>query len=351
MEALRWHGRGDLRLDAVASPKTLRPGEIEVEVAYCGICGSDITEYRAGPFSIRGVERPHPLTGATSPVTLGHEFSGTVVRVSDEVTALSPGDRVAADACLRCGVCRACRSGAYNLCRVGGSIGLHLDGAFAPRVQIPDYCAIKLPDNVDFFVGALLEPLGVGLHALDRGGARAGQTVLVLGFGPIGACVAEVARAIGLRALVSEPQAPRAALAQELGFDIIESGTDVSREVRALTDGGAQLAVDTTGAAPAVAQAIRAVDRGGTVVVVGLTRDAVPVDLAHLLLYEKAIVTSLGYAGDLERVAALLSAGTLRPAGLVTRVVTLGRAREQIDQLARGANPRDVKVLVDLAQS
>src|SRR5436190_19607553 len=183
MQALRWHGNRDVRLDEVDLSLPLGPGMVEVEVAFCGVCGSDVAECAHGPFAIR--RRPHPLSGQAPPLTLGHEFSGRVVGVGEGVEAIRIGDRVAADACWRCGECRACRTGRYNLCAESGSIGLCSDGAFAPRVRFPAYCAVPLPDNVSNRAGALLEPLAVALHALDRVDARAGEICVVLGFGAI----------------------------------------------------------------------------------------------------------------------------------------------------------------------
>jgi (R,R)-butanediol dehydrogenase / meso-butanediol dehydrogenase / diacetyl reductase len=218
MQAVRWHATRDVRLEEVDLELPLGPGMVEVDVAFCGVCGSDLAEYAHGPFAIR--ERPHPLSGQAPPVTLGHELSGRVVAVGDAVVGIAVGDRVAADACWRCEQCRACRTGRYNLCALSGSIGLASDGGFAERVRFPAYCAVPLPDAVSDRAGAMLEPLAVGLHALDRVDARAGEVCVVLGFGAIGACTALVARAMGLDVLVSEPSGERRAKAVELGFPV-----------------------------------------------------------------------------------------------------------------------------------
>src|SRR6188472_3397146 len=126
MQALRWHGNRDVRLDDVELELPLGPGMVEVAVAFCGVCGSDVAEYAHGPFAIR--ERPHPLSGQAPPVTLGHELAGRVVAVGEGVEGVAIGDRVAADACWRCNRCRACRTGRYNLCPLSGSVGLCSDG-------------------------------------------------------------------------------------------------------------------------------------------------------------------------------------------------------------------------------
>ena len=171
MEAVRWHAAGDVRLDEVELALPLGPGMVEAEVAYTGICGSDVAEFRA-PFAIRP-GRAHPLTGQQPPLTLGHEFSAADHRgrrgrhrAGARATASPPTPAGAAASA------RPASAADYNLCRLSGSIGLSSDGAFAPLVRFPAYCAVPLPDAVSDEVGALLEPLAVGLHALDRGGAR-----------------------------------------------------------------------------------------------------------------------------------------------------------------------------------
>jgi (R,R)-butanediol dehydrogenase/meso-butanediol dehydrogenase/diacetyl reductase len=347
--AARWHGNRDVRVDDVDFELELGPGMVQAKVRYCGICGSDVAEYAHGPFAIR--LRPHALSGQAPPVTLGHEFSARVTAVGQEVGDLSPGDRVSVDACWRCGKCDACLTGRYNLCPLSGSIGLCSDGGFASEVRFPAYAAVRLPDAVSDRAGALLEPLAVGLHALGRGGARAGDRVVILGFGPIGATTATVARAMGLEVLVSEPSASRRTRAEELGHRTIQpegSARDFARVVRGATGGGAELVVDCSGVAAALEAAPDMTNRGGTIVVVGLPKRVPEIDAARLVLFERSLVGSLGYAHDLPRVAALIANGQLAPEPLITRVVRLEELPSELERLA--TNPgSDIKVLVDLA--
>jgi (R,R)-butanediol dehydrogenase/meso-butanediol dehydrogenase/diacetyl reductase len=349
MLAARWHGNRDVRLEDIDLELELGPDMVEAEVRYCGICGSDVAEYAHGPFAIRLA--PHALSGQAPPVTLGHEFSARITDVGADVRELSPGDRVAVDACWRCGTCPACITGRYNLCPLSGGIGLCSDGGFAARVRFPAYAAVPLPDAVSDRIGALLEPLAVGLHALDRGGARAGDRVVVLGFGPIGATTAAVAAAMGLDVLVSEPSESRRARAAELGHKTIApqgSPRDVARAVRDATGGGAELVIDASGVPEALEAAPDMTLRGGTIVVVGLPKRAPEISAARLVLYERSLIGSLGYAHDLPRVAALIAAGHLHPEPLITREVALEQLPSELERLA--ANPgSDVKVLVDLA--
>ena len=349
---MRWHGPGDLRLEDVELSLPLGPGMVEAEVRFCGICGSDIAEFRA-PFAIRP-GRDHPLSGQRPPLTLGHEFSAVITAVGEGVADLAPGDRVSADACWRCGDCDACRRGEYNLCRLSGSIGLSSDGAFAPLVRFPAYCAVPLPDGVGFEAGSLLEPLAVGLHALDRGNARPGDRLVVIGYGPIGACTALVARASGIEPLVVELHPGRRARAEAEGFathEPVGEPREVAKAVRGLitagVESGANVVVDCSGAGPALEAALEMTTRGGRVVVAGIPKNPVPVDAGRMVLYERALLAALGYHNDLPRVAAMIAGGRLEPDSMITRRVPLAEAPAEVARLA--ADPGDdVKVLVEV---
>ena len=349
MLALRWHGRKDLRLEDVELTLPLDPDRVEIEVAFCGICGSDLSEYKEGPFAIRN--RPHDLTGQAPPVTLGHEFSGRITALGSAVTGLKIGDRVAADACWRCGNCPACRSGRYNMCPLGASVGYASDGGFAKFVRIPSYCVVPLPDGVSDEAGALLEPLAVALHALDRGRARAGDSVVVLGFGPIGAATSEIARATGLAVLVSEPHEGRRQKAQSFGFEVHNpegDARDITREIRDRTGGGAQIAIDCTGVAAVLGMAPDMTTRGGTVVLVGIPKRHPDIDAAKLVLYERSVVAALGYVNDLPRVASMIDAGAFDAERLISRKASLSDAPQEFDRLI--SDPQDsIKVLISPA--
>jgi (R,R)-butanediol dehydrogenase/meso-butanediol dehydrogenase/diacetyl reductase len=344
MRVLRWHGRGDIRLEQVEEPGPPPPGFATVEVSLCGICGSDLTEFKSGPAMIS--PRPHPLSGQAPPLTLGHELAGRVAAVAAG-SALATGDRVSADACWRCGRCAQCLAGDYHLCRYGGSLGLHSDGAFAPLVQLPEYMLVPLPDQVEDERGALLEPLAVGLHALDRGGLRAAEDVAAIGFGPIGACAALCARAQGARVTVVERDPSRLAKAAAMGFATLEAGEELPRRLRKLLgSGGADLVVESTGSPAVLAAAIECARRGGRISVVGLPVGLSEIDLRRLVLFERSAVGSLGYRGDLPRVARMLADGSLDVSGLVAETIALEDAPAAFAELAGHPDER-IKVLVD----
>jgi (R,R)-butanediol dehydrogenase/meso-butanediol dehydrogenase/diacetyl reductase len=261
--------------------------------------------------------------------------------------AIQPGARVTVDACLRCGRCAACVRGDYHLCRYGGSIGLHSDGGFAPLVAVPDYTLVSVPDDVSDEQAALTEPFAVALHGLERAGVHPASTVLVLGFGPIGAACALVARALGAHPVVVEINDERRGTAEGLGIETIEAGDDLPRRVRrAVGGGGADVVAESTGVADVVAAAVDCAGRGGRIVLLGLPQKASTLDPKRLTLFERSLVGSLGYRHDLPRVIALVASGVLDPSAIVGNVVPLSAAQEAMTELGRGPSGA-IKVLVD----
>ena len=217
-------------------------------------------------------------------------------------------------------------------------------------VRFPAYCAVPLPDGVSDEVGALLEPLAVGLHALDRGHARAGERLVVIGYGPVGAATALLGRSLGLDPLVCELSPGRLARAAAHGFETHApepEKKDFAKAVRGLTGGGAGIVVDCTGAVPALEAALEMTERGGRIVCAGIPKKPVAVDAGRMVLYERELIATLGYANDLPRVAAMIASGALDPGVMITNRIALAEVPAEIESLA--GDPRDeVKVLAEV---
>jgi (R,R)-butanediol dehydrogenase / meso-butanediol dehydrogenase / diacetyl reductase len=191
MRAAVWYGAKDVRVEDVPV-RPPGPGEVTIEVAYCGICGSDLHEYADGPHAVP-VGAPHPESGVAAPLVLGHEFCGTVTEVGADVTTVAPGDRVAVEPHYRCGSCPRCLAGEYNICRHFGFAGLMGHGGLAEHSTVPAYMLHRLPEQVSLEQAAVFEPAAVALHAVRRAGIRPGESVAVLGLGPIGLLVTQFA--------------------------------------------------------------------------------------------------------------------------------------------------------------
>lgn len=301
MKAARFHGRGDIRIDEVPDPSA-GPGQVMVAVDWCGICGSDLHEYLEGPLFIPPVGSPHPITGETLPVVMGHEFAGTVAEVGDGVEGLSVGDKVAVEPYYVCGECAACTAGRYNICRSLGFVGLAgSQGGFAERCVVDRRWVHPLGD-LGTDLGALVEPLAVGYHAARLSPLRPGGTAVVFGAGPIGLVTTAALKARGAGRVISvEPAAARKGKAPGAGADIVLDPTevDVPTAVRELTGGaGADVAFECAGIDAVLAGAIASVRPGGTVVNVAIWGHAATVDVNSLVVSEVAVLGSLAYCGD-----------------------------------------------------
>lgn len=184
MRAAVYYGNHQLKIEDVPEP-TAGAGQVKVRVSRNGICGTDLHEYFDGPIFIPPSE-PHPLTGRNMPLVLGHEFSGTVTEVGAGVTDVREGDLVTIEPVYRCGECRPCRAGRYNLCQIVGFHGLMADGGMAECTVVPRNQVHKLPDSVPLEMGALVEPMSVAYHAAVLGGVGDQSSALIFGAGPIG---------------------------------------------------------------------------------------------------------------------------------------------------------------------
>lgn len=348
MLAARWYGQRDVRVEDVAPPAEPGPGEVQVRVHWCGICGSDLHEYVAGPILIPPPGRPHPLTGREPPLTLGHELVGTVVAVGPGIATVRRGDRVTADACLRCGACPWCRRGQYNLCKRLGSLGLAADGGFAALVNLPAYALHVLPAGLADEAAALCEPFAVALHAVRRGGLQPGHVVAVVGAGPIGLCVLQAARAAGAAAVyVVEPLAGRQERALALGAAAVFDPGRARAEVYGRTSGlGADLVIECVGHPESLPLALELAGRGGTAVVAGIFEQPSVLHGNRLVLYEKRLVGSVGYAGEFPAVIALLADGRLRAEPLITDRIPLRAIVAAGFEALLTERERHVKVLV-----
>lgn len=352
MQALRYHGAGDVRLEEIDEPSP-GPGEVKIAVGWCGICGTDVGEYEAGPLGIPTAAAPHPLTGESLPLTMGHEYAGTIVEVGAGVTKVAAGDSVAIEPLITCGECPACRAGEYNLCPQFGAVGLQgWGGGFAKYSVLPQHMVHRLPDGLDAEAAALVEPITVGWHGMRKAGFQPGQTALVVGAGPIGIGALISARVAGARlALVSvRREGARAAAARAFEADAVLNSSELSgpEAVMELTDGvGVDLAFETAGTQGGLDDAVASVRRGGTVVSLGIWKDRGTLDMTDLVMREVTVVGSLAYANEYPAVIKAIADGRVRGVErMVTRRVDLADVvADGFESLVRDKGDH-VKILV-----
>ena len=350
MRALRFHAARDLRIEDVAEPSEPGEGEVIVRVTTCGICGTDLHEYMAGPI-VTPIE-PHPLTGAQNPQILGHEFAGDVVAVGRGVTRAREGDRVSIMPLAYCGACAYCRRGLQHLCATMACVGLsHAWGGMAEFATVADYQIVPLPDGVSYHQGALIEPTAVAAYGVERAGVAPGDRVLVTGAGPIGALAALCARAAGASAVyISEPNAARRRRAEALGVATVLDPTevDVPSFLRDESDGlGIDVAIECSGHPNGFSAAINSLRRRGTLAQTGLFVGEATVEPMHWALNDLTIVGTWCYwVYDFDRIAAQIAAGDLPVERVVTSEVDLEGATDAFARLASGAAD-EIKILVD----
>jgi len=315
MRALVYLGPDQLELENRPTP-TPQQGEALVRIRYAGICGTDLHLWHG------------EMTTVNPPVVVGHELVGEVV--TDTTGQYAAGQRVAIEPLLVCGVCLACRSGASHVCRNLKVQGVHADGGAAELLCTPTTRLHPIPDSLSWEAAGCTEPTSVAVHMVRRAGIELGDTVLVLGGGPIGFLVASVARAAGARrVLISEVSAPRLALAQRAGIETIDaSKADPVAVIHDITNGeGADAVVEAVGHPATVAQMTAACRVQGRILVGGIGGVKPPVDLANVVFKELTLIGSRVYASrDMATAVQLLRSGAINVDGLVTRTVPLENA-------------------------
>jgi len=349
MKAAVWYAKKDVRVEETSNPPSPATGEVKIKVKWCGICGSDLHEYLAGPIFIPA-ELPHPLTGKKAPVILGHEFSGEVAEIGEGVTGIEVGDRVTASASRSCGECFWCKRGETIICEKNAGTGLMADGAFAEYVNIPAYDIYKLPPEVSFEEAALTEPLAVGVHAMRKGRIQPGDNVLIVGAGTIGLATLQAARASGARMIiVAEIAEARKEYAKKLGASMVLDPTevDVPMEVDEATNGvGADLGFECVGDPKTAALVLNSVRRGGKMVVVGIFEKAFELNLNSCVFFEKEIIGALGYNDEFATVLSFLVDGRLQATPMITGKIKLDDILEKGFKELIENKDNNIKILV-----
>ena len=319
--------------------------EVLVKLEYVGICGSDMHYYETGAIGDYVVKPPF---------VLGHEPGGTVVGVGSHVTHLKVGDKVALEPGKTCGHCEFCRQGKYNLCPdVVFFATPPVDGVFQEYVAHEAALCFKLPENVSTLEGALIEPLAVGVHAANQGGAHAGQTAVVMGAGCIGLVSMMALKAEGVsRVYVVDVMAKRLEKALELGADGVINGKDEDavEAVRKLTGGaGCDLVIETAGTEFTTRQAIHMTKKGASIVLVGYSKTGemtLPMSLA--LDRELTFKTVFRYRHIYPMAIDAVAAGKVNLKGIVTDIFDFDDIQNAMDRsVADKANI--VKAVVRIA--
>ncbi len=287
MKALRYLAPQLVKTEDIEAP-VCGKDEALIRVYAAGICGTDMAIY-AGKHP-----RAKPL------LVMGHEFAGEIaeIRTGNAQTELKVGDKVTAYPLLSCGQCWACRNGFSHVCRDLKLIGIDRDGAFAEYVNVPLDLLVKLPDNLTYDQGALIEPLAVGVHALEMAGETAWQTAVVVGSGPIGLLVGLCLQHAGIETIIiSDINAHRLKRAEKLGFHTFNSteGNLVDLVNEVTHEEGADIVFECAGSSPAALQMCELVRPRGKVIMVSVHKEPHPVDLRAISFKEITMIGTRVY--------------------------------------------------------
>jgi (R,R)-butanediol dehydrogenase/meso-butanediol dehydrogenase/diacetyl reductase len=323
MKALRWYAKRDLRYEDTPEPFP-GPGQVKVRIGLAGICGTDLREYADGP---------HVIAVDKVPLTIGHEFSGRAVEIGERVTDIKEGDRVTGLCYWVCGECYFCKQAMYNLCTSKGLIGASADGCMAEYLAAPRYSFQKLPDSVSDEIGALVEPLSVGMRAVRQGNVRLGDRVAIVGDGPIGLCTLLAAKSAGASEVyVVAKHKNRGIIASQMGATAVINlikGDPVGL-IKNLTGGlGADISIDCAGNPDSPQLAVNLTRTGGSTVILGASPQSSTFYFRSLMSNEKTIVGSSTYIRDPEMAVALLADKRIDPSCLITSIVPLKDAVEK----------------------
>jgi len=321
-------------------------GEVLVQVAACGICGSDVHGYDG----TSGRRIP--------PIVMGHEAAGIVAGTGAGVSGFKKGDRVTFDSTVYCGECDYCRSGQVNLCDsrqvVGVSCGdYRRAGAFAEFVVVPQRILYRLPDSLSFPEAAMLEAVSVALHAVRVSELRGGEKALVIGAGMIGLLTLQAARAAGAsRVMIADVDATRLNMAKEMGADDLLhlSGAELAAEVVRLTGGkGADVVLEAVGRNETISAAIDGVRKGGTVTLIGNITPQVTLPLQKVVSREIRLQGTAASAGEYPEAIELMTSGKIHVKSLITAVAPLDEGPQWFARLY-AHEPNLMKVILAPSQ-
>jgi (R,R)-butanediol dehydrogenase / meso-butanediol dehydrogenase / diacetyl reductase len=320
-DALVWEGGSVVAVRPVAVPES-RPGWVAVDVAYAGICGSDL-HIAAGEHV-----RAQPGT------VLGHEFVGHLAEAYGD---LPVGEPVFVNPTVPCWCCAACLAGRSNVCRSLTLVGIDYPGALAPRAVVPGGGIYPLPSDVDLVAAALIEPVAVAVRAIRRSGLVLGDRAHVIGGGPVGCLVGLLATAAGATVTMSEPTASRREYATSLGLDLVESRDDLGH--------GADIVFDASGHSSVAGELLSWLRAAGTAVIVGAYQPGLHgLNLLSVMFDEITIIgTRIYQHRDIEDAINLVYNRKLDAHRLISKIFPLEDAVTAIDSLRRG---EEMKVLI-----
>lgn len=338
MRAASYRGGASFELQSRDVP-TAQAGEIAVRIAYCGICGTDMHVFHGAMDHRVGDDR-----------VIGHEMSGTVYSLGDGVDGFKVGQPVVIRPLQYCGECPACLDDLSHICHNLKFLGIDSDGAMQEVWSVPAYTVHGLPESMDLRTAALVEPVSVACHNVKISALNQGEKALVVGGGPIGVLVAIVARNAGAEVVISEVNADRISIAQQLGFEVINPAEkDLEAAVSAWTDTkGPEVVFEVSGSQAGIDAAFEVAACRGRIVMVAIHPNKPSVDMFRVFWRELRVFGARVYeADDYELAIELLNSGVVDPAHIITNVVDLTEIQQAFEEL--DGNAKALKSIIKVS--
>ncbi|MDF2892624.1 MAG: galactitol-phosphate 5-dehydrogenase [Clostridia bacterium] len=343
MKALVYNGPFDLTLKDLPKPVP-SPGEVVIKIQAASICGSDVTGYK-GKSNMR-----------IAPLVMGHEFSGIVTEISEDVNKDKIGARVAVVPNLYCGKCINCLEGNINLCDFRKIVGTTMavggyNGAMAEYVAVRLEALLYLPDSVSFHEAALLEPFAVALHAVKKAGDLKNKSALIVGAGPIGLLVLKCLKYLGaISVIVTDLVDNRLELASKLGADkvINTAKENASEAIKSMTNSiGVDIALDAVGISASINQCIDSVRNNGKIILIGMAAQHLDFEFKQVVCREIQMFGSYTYTTEMQECLDILNSGQVNLNDLITGIFPIEEGPAIFASLAEG-NSEDIKVILTM---
>ena len=318
MKAAILYKPGDVRIEEIDIPK-IETDEVLIEIKAVGICGSDIHYFKHGNIGDCIVKEP---------LVLGHEAAGEIVEVGENVKNWKVGDRVTIEPGVPCRKCNFCKEGRYNLCKdVIFMATPPVNGAFTEYIAYPEDFLFRLPDNLSYEEGAMMEPLSVGVYSAKRGKLEPGKTVAILGMGTIGLITLQAARAFGAsKIIITDIEQSRLDFAKKLGVDYALNAREdnILNIISNIAQKGVDVAIETAGEVITCQQCISIVKKGGTVVLVGLSEKIkFELDVNSIITKELDIKGIFRYANMYQTCIDLVSSKKINVKNMISKYFSL----------------------------
>lgn len=351
MKAARFYNRGDIRIEDIPEP-IIKPGTVGIKVAWCGICGTDLHEFMEGPIFIPPCGHPHPISGESAPVTMGHEFSGVVYALGEGVTDIEIGQHVVVEPYIVHDDVPTGIGHRYNLSKDMNFIGLggH-GGGLSEKIAVKRRWVHPISNTIPLDEAALIEPLAVGYHAYVRSGAKEGDIALVGGAGPIGLLLASVLKAKGIQVIITELSKARKQKALEAGVadHILDpSEVDVIKAAKEITHGkGVDVAFECSSVNKVLDTLIETTKPGGCVVIVSIWSKPATFNVHSVVMKELDVRGTIAYCNDHQETIRLVEEKKVFLKPFITQRIKLDDlVREGFERLIHN-NESAVKIIVN----